>query len=113
MGESQESPSFADVYEIQQVLYRYATALDTLQLDLLDDCFTPDARLDMSVAGTHSPAEDKAMGAMALAKLDAAPPFLSHAAITVDGGTARVRPDYPAPHARNDLAPGSPLPIRG
>jgi 3-phenylpropionate/cinnamic acid dioxygenase small subunit len=105
--------SQTDVHEIQQVLYRYATALDTRQLDLLDDCFTPDARLDMSVAGTHSPTEYKAMAAEALAKLDATHHFIGNAAITVDGDSARVRSYYQAQHARNDLAPDSLLLIGG
>ena len=106
-------PSLADVYEIQQLLYRYATALDTRQLDLLDDCFTPDARLDMSVAGTHSPAQYKAMAAEALAKLDATHHLIGNPAITVNGDTARAHSYYQAQHARNDLAPASLLLVAG
>jgi hypothetical protein len=56
-----------DVHDIQQLLYRYAIAIDTRDLDVLDDIFTPDARLDMSVAGVLTPAEYKAKAAVELA----------------------------------------------
>jgi 3-phenylpropionate/cinnamic acid dioxygenase small subunit len=113
MTTSSDLPSFADVHEIEQVLYRYATALDTMQLDLFDDCFIPDARLYMSVMGAHSPAEYKDMCATELAKLDATQHMIGNAAIAIDGDTARVRSYYQAQHARNDLAPDSLLLVGG
>jgi hypothetical protein len=41
----------ADRLEIQDLVVRYATAIDTREWDLLDTVFTPDARLDYRSAG--------------------------------------------------------------
>lgn len=37
--------------EIEDLLHRYSRAIDTLELDLLDDVFLPDARLDYTSSG--------------------------------------------------------------
>lgn len=98
----------ADVHDIQQLLYRYAIAIDTRDLDALDRIFTPDAHLDMSVAGTLTPAEYKAKAAVELAKLDATHHLIGSPVITVDGDAATARTYYQAQHARNGC-PGGPL----
>jgi SnoaL-like protein len=41
----------ADRIEIDDLLTRYATALDAKDWDLFATCFTPDARIDYSAAG--------------------------------------------------------------
>jgi hypothetical protein len=43
--------SLADRIEIQDLLTRYATAIDTGEWDLLDEVFTPDATLDYTTSG--------------------------------------------------------------
>jgi hypothetical protein len=43
--------SLADRIEIDDVLTRYATAIDSRRWDLLDDVFTPDATVDYRAAG--------------------------------------------------------------
>jgi hypothetical protein len=104
----------ADIVEIQHVLYRYAIAIDTRQLDLLDTCFTPDADLQMSVAGAYaSPAAYKAKAAEALARLDATHHSVSAPLIEVDGDRATAHSYYHAQHARNALAPRSLFMIAG
>jgi 3-phenylpropionate/cinnamic acid dioxygenase small subunit len=40
-----------DRLEIDDLLTRYATAIDTMDLDLLDEVFTPDADCDYEVVG--------------------------------------------------------------
>jgi 3-phenylpropionate/cinnamic acid dioxygenase small subunit len=40
-----------DRLEIDELLTRYATAIDTKTFDLLDEVFTPDAHLDYTTAG--------------------------------------------------------------
>jgi ketosteroid isomerase-like protein len=102
----------ADVHAIEQVLYRYAIAIDTCDLDVLDEVFTPDARLDMSVAGTLTPAEYKAKSAMVLAGLDATHHLIASPVVTVDGDTATAHTYYQAQHARNGC-PGGPLLLIG
>lgn len=102
-----------DVHDIQQLLYRYAIAIDTRDLDVLDDIFTPDARLDMSVAGVLTPAEYKAKAAVELDKLDATHHLIASPVVAVDGDTATAHTYYQAQHARNDLFPRPLLMVGG
>ena len=47
-------PTLEELYdrlEIDEILTRYATAIDTKNFDLLDQVFTPDAHLDYTTAG--------------------------------------------------------------
>jgi len=47
-------PTLEELYdrlEIDELLTRYATAIDTKNFDLLDQVFTPDAHLDYTTAG--------------------------------------------------------------
>jgi len=102
----------ADVHAIEQVLYRYAIAIDTGDLGGLDEVFTPDARLDMSVAGTLTPAEYRARCERVLTGLDATHHLVASPVVTVDGDTATAHTYYQAQHARNGC-PGGPLLLIG
>jgi 3-phenylpropionate/cinnamic acid dioxygenase small subunit len=103
-----------DAYEIEQVIYRYAIAIDTCDWDLLDACFAPDAVIRMSVAGRYpSPAEYREKARATLATLDATHHVFSSVTVTVEGDRASARSYYQAQHARNDLAPDSLLMIGG
>jgi hypothetical protein len=103
-----------DVHAIEQVLYRYASALDTLDWDLFDGCFAPDAVIEMSVAGRHpSPAHYREKAKAALASLDATHHVFSNPRISVDGNRAHAHCYYQAQHARNHLAPRALLMIGG
>ena len=97
-----------DVHAIEQLLYRYAIAIDTRDIDALSAVFTPDARLDMSVAGTMTPAEYQAKARVVLADLDATHHLIASPLVTVDGDTATAHTYYQAQHAKNDC-PGGPL----
>jgi hypothetical protein len=101
-------PALADVHAIEQLLYRYAIAIDTRQLDLLDEIFTPDAHLDMSVAGTLTPTQYKAKAEIELAKLNATHHLIASPVVVVDGDRATAHTYYQAQHARNGC-PGGPL----
>lgn len=46
-----ELREIADRLELDQLLVRYVDAIDTKDWELLDTCFTPDARLDYSSSG--------------------------------------------------------------
>jgi ketosteroid isomerase-like protein len=107
-----DASQLADVQAIEQVLYRYAIAIDTCDLAALDEVFTPDAQLDMSVAGTLTPAEYKAKSEVVLAGLDATHHLIASPVVTVDGDTATAHIYYQAQHARNDC-PGGPLLLIG
>lgn len=103
-----------DAYEIEQVIYRYAIAIDTRDWDLLDGCFTPDAVIQMSVAGRYpSPADYREKAKATLATLDATHHVFSSVTVTVEGDHASAHSYYQAQHARNDLAPHSLLMIGG
>jgi len=103
-----------DVHAIEQLLYRYAVAIDTRDIDALDDVFTPDARLDMSVAGTMTPAEYQAKARRVLAELDATHHLIASPIVEIgDGGdTATSHCYYQAQHVSND-SPGGPLLLIG
>jgi hypothetical protein len=102
----------ADVRAIEQVLYRYAIAVDTGDLDAFDEIFTPDAALDMSVAGTLTPAEYRARCESVLPGLDATHHLLAAPVVAVDADRATAHTYYQAQHARNGC-PGGPLLLIG
>jgi hypothetical protein len=106
--------ALADIVEIERVLYRYAIAIDTCELDLLDECFTHDADIQMSIAGAYaSPEAYKAKARVALAELDATHHAMSSPLIEVDGDRATAHTYYHAQHARNALAPDSLFMVSG
>ena len=84
--------ALADRIEIDDLITRYATALDTWDFDLLDTVFTPDAEFDYEEVGQFT--GDRAAFKAWMAEV--APMFemwLHHAtnrAITIDGDTATV-----------------------
>ncbi len=103
----------ADDLAIIRLLSVYARALDTLELDGIDEVFTVDARLEMSKGHPMDRAAYKAMCATELAKLDATQHMVTNPIIDVaaSGTTARCRSYYQAQHARNDCDP--PLALMG
>lgn len=104
----------ADAYEIQQVVYRYAHALDSRDWEMFDGCFTPNASIEMSVAGAYpSPAAYREKAKVALAALDVTHHVFTNPRISVDGDRARGHFYYQAQHVRDALAPRSLLMIGG
>jgi hypothetical protein len=105
--------AIADDLAIIRLLSMYARALDTLELGLLDDVFTADARLEMSKGRPMDRAAYKAMCEVELAKLDATQHIVTNFMVDVatDGRTATCRSYYQAQHARNDCEP--PLALMG
>jgi hypothetical protein len=103
----------ADDLEIIRLLSLYAIALDTLDVDRLDEVFTADARLEMSKGNPMDRAAYKQMCTVELAKLDATQHMVTNPFVTVaaDGRTATCRSYYQAQHARNDCTP--PLALMG
>lgn len=101
------------IHEIQQVLYRYAVAIDTQQLDLFDACFVADARIELHNVGIFDRETYKRLCREALPDFDATHHVISNPLIKVDGNTARSRCYFTAQHARNNLAPMAFLIIGG
>jgi 3-phenylpropionate/cinnamic acid dioxygenase small subunit len=81
----------ADRLEIEEVLTRYAWALDAKNFDELDDVFTPDAHIDYtSAGGIKGPfPEVKAWLASVLPHFPAYQHLVTNKRIEVDGDTAR------------------------
>ncbi len=85
----------ADRIEIDDLLTRYSTAIDSKDFDLLDQVFTPDAIIDYSSAAPGvrgNRAEMKRWLSEVLARFPMTQHLVSNKAITLDGdsGTGRT-----------------------
>jgi 3-phenylpropionate/cinnamic acid dioxygenase small subunit len=103
----------ADVVAIQQVLFRYAYALDARDYDALDEVFRSDAALHTSGGTTMTPAQYKAMCATELPKLDATHHMVTNTMVHVTGDRATSRAYFQAQHVKKALAPDSQLLMAG
>ena len=82
-----------DRLAINDLLVRYAWAIDTKDWDTLDIVFTPDAKIDYTRTGgiAGSLAEIKPWLAESLAAFPATQHLLSNSQVTIDGDTATAR----------------------
>jgi 3-phenylpropionate/cinnamic acid dioxygenase small subunit len=81
----------ADRAAIIDVLYRYATALDSGRWDLLADVFTPSAPIQVSAGTFQGPAEMRAAVAPYLAQLAACQHIITNPQIELEGDSATSR----------------------
>ncbi len=83
----------SDRIEIDDLLVRYATAIDTKDWSLLDSCFTPDAQLDYTSAGGIAGVypEVRQWLEKALAPFPMTVHALSNATVALEGDEARAR----------------------
>ena len=83
----------SDRIEIQDLLVRYARAIDAQDYALLDTCFTPDAHVDYTTSGgtKGSYPEVRAWLKKALAQFDAMMHLVGNSVVELDGDTARAR----------------------
>ena len=83
----------SDRIEIQDLLVRYARAIDTQDYALLDTCFTPDAHVDYTTSGgvKGSYPEVRAWLEKALAQFDAMMHFVGNSIVSLEGDTARAK----------------------
>jgi hypothetical protein len=90
----------ADLAAIDDLLVRYATAIDTRTWDLLDDVFTPDARLDYRGAGglAGSFAEVKAWLAEVLPMFRVTQHLVLNRVVDLAGDRARSRAQFLNPN---------------
>ena len=96
-----ELQEIADRLEIAEVLYRYATALDTRQWASLRTVFTDDGVYRMGVRGEFTGVEAIAAKLEeVLGKLEATQHLIANATIVVDGDTARSVSYVRAQHYR-------------
>jgi hypothetical protein len=102
-----------DLQDIQRALALYVVAIDTLELSLFDQCFTPDARIILGGMGEMTPASYKEIATQGLGALSATQHHLSLPLIELDGDRAYARCYFMAQHVRNDLAPKPFLMIGG
>jgi len=102
-----------DVHEIAQVLYRYAVAVDTRELELFDHCFTADARIELQTVGVFDREGYRHLCRENLPNLDATQHTIGNPSIHVTGDTAVSRCYFVAQHVRNAVAPHPCLVIGG
>ena len=83
----------ADRIEIDDLLTRYATALDAKDWHLFSTCFTPDARIDYSAAGgiTGALPEVREWLASVMAAFPMTQHLVTNKAVRLDGDTATCR----------------------
>ncbi len=83
----------SDRIEINDLLIRYTTAIDTKDWKLLGTCFTPDAHLDYTSAGGIKGAYPQVCAWLekALAAFPMTVHFISNSVVTLAGSKARAR----------------------
>ena len=88
--------ALADRLDIEDVLTRYAWALDSKQFDELDRVFTPDAHVDYTSSGGEAGAypDVKAWLAKVLPHFPAYQHLVTNKQITVDGDHATSRSEF-------------------
>ena len=83
--------SLLDAQQITQLLLKYPVALDSRDFDLLESLFTPDARIEIPVAGTYDPAGFRVASEQGLARLDATQHFVGQPLLNIEGECASAR----------------------
>jgi hypothetical protein len=102
-----------DIEDIKRALGLYVIALDSRELSLFDQVFTPDAHIALGGMGEMTPASYKEMATAGLGALNATQHHLGLPVITLDGDRAYARCYFMAQHVRNDLVPSPFLLIGG
>ncbi len=102
-----------DLQDIQRALAIYVVAVDTRDLSLFDQCFTPDAQIILGGVGELTPTTYREMAGPSLGQLSATQHHLGLPLIQLDGDHAHARCYFLAQHIRNDLAPNAALLIGG
>jgi len=96
-----------DTLEIQGVLNRYASSLDTRDWGRLATCFTRDAVGDYGALGRHDGyAAIEGLIKGVLTKLDVSQHFISNHEIDLAGDTAKTRCYLQAQHVRRNTEGG-------
>jgi 3-phenylpropionate/cinnamic acid dioxygenase small subunit len=92
-GIEMSTRELSDRIQIQDLLTRYAAAIDKKDWKLLDACFTPDAHLDYtSAGGTKGPyPEVRQWLEKALAAFPVTVHFISNSTVELEGDRARAR----------------------
>jgi 3-phenylpropionate/cinnamic acid dioxygenase small subunit len=102
-----------DVQEIEQILYKYAVAVDARHRELMYELFTEDAHIDLSGTGIYNPHDYVEGGKGSYKIFDATQHSISTPVVQVTGDTAQSRCYFVAQHVRNSLKPNPCLVIGG
>jgi len=111
-----ENPSkidFADLYGVQQALAAYVVAIDTRTLSLFEQCFAPDAVVELGEMGRMTATEYAAGATEGLKVFDATQHHLGLPAIRLDGDRGWARTYFVAQHTRISLLPRPHFTIAG
>jgi hypothetical protein len=104
-----DAAQLSDIHEIQQVLLLYPVALDSRALELLEQVFVPDARIDIPGVGVVDLAGYQAACRAGLGSLDATHHVVNAPLLRVDGDVAHARSYLVAQHVCNAAAPEASL----
>ncbi|HTJ62377.1 MAG TPA: nuclear transport factor 2 family protein [Alphaproteobacteria bacterium] len=102
-----------DLEDIKRTIGLYVVSIDTRDLSLFDEIFTPDAPIILGGMPPMTPESYKKIGADGLAALDATQHHLGLPVIDLDGDRANARCYFMAQHVRNDLKPANPFLLIG
>jgi hypothetical protein len=94
-----------DVHQISQVLYRYTIAIDSRAYELFDECFTPDAKIELAGMGVMTPESYRQIARENLVSFDATQHTIGNPSIKVEGDKAYSRCHFIAQHVKNALTP--------
>jgi hypothetical protein len=102
-----------DYEDIRRVLGLYVVAIDSRDFALFDECFTPDAPINLAGMPPMNPASYRVLAEQGLAALDGTQHHLGLPLIRLDGDRAHARTYFMAQHVKNALAPAACLLIGG
>jgi hypothetical protein len=102
-----------DIECIKRAIGLYVIALDSRELPLFDQVFTPDAQIILGGVGEMTRDSYKEMAVKGLGALDATQHHLGLPVIDLDGDRAHARCYFMAQHVVNALAPNPFLLIGG
>jgi hypothetical protein len=102
-----------DYEDIRRALAVYSVAIDSQDFALFDECFTPDAEIDLAGMTKMSPASYRELATAGLSALDGTQHHLGLPLIRLVGDRAHARTYFMAQHVKNALAPAACLLIGG
>jgi hypothetical protein len=102
-----------DYEDIRRALALYVVAIDSRDFALFDQCFTPDAPINLAGMPPMTPESYRTLAEQGLAALDGTQHHLGLPLIQLDGDRAHARTYFMAQHVKNALAPAAHLMIGG
>src|SRR5437660_10562992 len=95
MQDDKPSQFLRDVWLVEQLEYRYAAAIDTIDMELIDTCMAVDCEIDYRTRSKSFTRDDfKEYSRTALASLDGTHHMMSSVSVDIDGDCALAHTYY-------------------